>query len=91
MTTSVVSLALAVWLIGVAVGQQEPPAVPGAAYLTAVASGLAVVAIAQVVRSISRSEAQKTQVVDTLREQLDEAHDEIRRLLELLREEHEHD
>lgn len=88
MQTMVVTIAGSVWLLGLSLGQQAAE-VPGAVYLTAAASGLAVIAIAQAVRSISRTEAQKTQVVEALQEQLAEAHDEIHRLLEMLREREE--
>ena len=84
MARLVLEVSVAVWLLGVALGQQAAD-VPGAAWVTAAAGGLAVVAIAQAVRAISRTESQKTQVVEALQQELREAHEEIRELHAVLR------
>jgi esterase/lipase len=59
--------------------------IPGSAFLTASAGIIGIVAIGQMVRAISKTESQKTEVIEVLRKELSAAHDEIRSMYEVLR------
>lgn len=83
MNFMIINVTLAVWLFGLAVGQQASD-IPASGWLTAAAGVIGIVAIAQAVRAISRTEAQKTQLLDAQQRQLEAAYAEIRELHELI-------
>lgn len=60
--------------------------VPGAAFLTASASVIGLVAIGQMVRAIARTESAKVELITLLQDELAAAHAEIRTLIQMQRD-----
>ena len=84
MMQATIATAISVWALILGLTAQAAD-VPAAAWLTGSAAVGGIVAIGMMVRAISRTEAQKTQLIEALQSELRAAHEEIHELHDLLR------